>query len=585
MKLVKKVAATLLGLTMAFSFGACDFLGIGGKTDSSDSNGWENSSPDGNDGATGEGAKYMEGLVNSIREANTLTVNVEFNYAYEEVDKTFGTSIYDEEYGDYVHDDWNDSEETYASGDITVVIAKVGEAYSLSLEGTVSYSDVYYDYDYETENYEEQIKITEEDTKTVKSSIIGDTAYIYNAEENQWYKTPIDWAQIEVGRPVGAPTAANTVMTALAELYATLMEGDLTEVYNVLGPIFEQTLMIDIQNQKYEFELSVAEDINAAINYLTNLDYNQTVLSYLNSVLTEVGAETTVEEMLRNVAPKGTMTVQELYTQLNAALVEETGKDINGIKNELIEKLDINQFKDYADEETFAQISQMYTMISELNVETELAPYMSLTLNDLITMMFASQEEGAEPVEVTLGMLVEEMISMLDSVTLENALGDMTDGEYFYALETLQNLDLNELSESVAIQFNGYKVSKVDYDCSIDFTYEDDTIRQVGDVSAKLSIVLSSETTTLTAPEGAIELPSDDTLSCDLCNAPNVFYSENGVCFCQDCYNKSFPKDGVCDWCNSKEIYHTCIYSEWCEKCFNDYNPDGCYYCSFPETV
>ena len=69
MKLFKKVATTVLSLAMAFSFGSCDLLkGIGGKKDPADS-----STPPSSSEVTGEGAKYMEGIVNCFVNKNVFT--------------------------------------------------------------------------------------------------------------------------------------------------------------------------------------------------------------------------------------------------------------------------------------------------------------------------------------------------------------------------------------------------------------------------------------------------------------------------------------------------------------------------------
>ena len=135
MKLFKKVATTVLSLAMAFSFGSCDLLkGIGGKNDPADS-----STPPSSSEVTGEGAKYMEGIVNSVREANTISATISFAYSYEEEDKTFGKEVYDPYFEEIVLDDWNDTCKQSANGEVTLTIAKAGEAYSLQMEGTVSY--------------------------------------------------------------------------------------------------------------------------------------------------------------------------------------------------------------------------------------------------------------------------------------------------------------------------------------------------------------------------------------------------------------------------------------------------------------
>ena len=496
MKVMKKVAATLLGVTMAFSLGSCGLLG-GGKEDSSKD--WNNSGPNGpgSTTVTGEGAKYIEGIADAILEANTISMNVSFDVSFSEVDKTYGKEVTDEYTSDSYIDSWNDSVDGSANGNVTITAAKAGETYSLSMTGNVSYNSVYYDYDYEAGNYDEQVKITEQENIALDIRIIGDMGYMLNPEDNKWYKAPIDWEDLMYDMAL-ADTPVNSV---LGMIYTILAEGDLTEVANLLGPIFEQTLMLDIQNHKYEFEWDIAEDYNAVVGYLTDLDYTQTLTAFLNSILKE--EDTSVEEILGEIAAKGTMTVQELYNELNKALVEETGKDINGLKDELIAKIDLNQFKDMMEQETFEEIQQSVAMIAEMKVEEMLADFMPLTLNDLVTMMYADEELSSP---ITLEMMKDEVLAMLNSMTLADALGE----EYFEALNELKALNLDELEENLCIQFNGYKISNVSYDMDMDFDYENEETSMAVDSSVSVAINLSQETTSIVAPEGAIEMPNED---------------------------------------------------------------------------
>ena len=488
--------AAVLGLTMAFSFSACslsDLLGVGGG-DNSSNDGWENSSPNSPIEIIGEGAKYMEGIVGAVREANTISAKLDFEFSQETVDKTYSKEVYDEDWGESYLDDWNDTESMSASGSVTVTAAKAGETYSLSITGNVSYTNVYYDYDYESDNYETQIEITDEQTIPLDLRLVGN--YAYMQQEGQWFKTPIDWKEVEMS--LGLYDTPATAI--LSEVYTMLMEGDLTEVYNLLGPIFEQTLMLDIQNQKYEFELDIAELFNTAVEYLTTLDYTQTALTYFNGILAQ--EDTSVEKILGEIAAKGTMTVKEIYDEINKILVEKTGKDINGLKDQIVAKIDLNQFKDYVDTEVFLQLQQTLEQVSKTKIEELLSPYMSLTVNDLISMMYV-EDEFSTP--ITLDMIKDQILAMLSSMTLEEMLGE----EYFDALTQLQNLDLDELEENLSIQFNGYKISNLAYSADADFAYEDDETQLSVDMYVDFTLNLSQETTSIVAPEGAIEMSDE----------------------------------------------------------------------------
>ena len=87
------------------------------------------------------------------------------------------------------------------------------------------------------------------------------------------------------------------------EFYNFLMTGDLSEVYQHFGPVFEQHIVV--QNNAYNFELNLVDDAKATIDYFTNLNYAQTLETYINSILVELGAETTIVEILDKIAAYG----------------------------------------------------------------------------------------------------------------------------------------------------------------------------------------------------------------------------------------------------------------------------------------
>ena len=511
MKIMKKVAATLLGLSMALSFGSCGLLG-GDKKD--DSNSWNPSNPEipGSTVVAGEGAKYLEGIVQSVRDAQTISVSTQFDINFETVDKAYGVDPYD---------DWDDSESVTGNGNMTITATKAGDKYNLSVSGHVFAQNTYFD------GYSQETNVTD---MPVEFRVVGDMAYMINPEDNKWYKTPIDWDNIMYDLAlVGTPAE-----TVLGTIYNTLMKEDLSAVYDLLGPIFEQTLLLDIQNQKYEFELSVADDIMEVLNYITTLDYSQTVLAFLNSILAQ--EDTSVEEILDEIATVGTMTLQELYDEFNKALVEKTGKDINGLKNELLAKIDLDQFKDYIDQETFTEIEQSLTMISQMKVEEMFADFMPYTINDLITMMYA-EDDLSNP--ITLEMFADELLNTFNTMTLEQALGE----DYFDAINELKTLSVNELKQNLSIQFNNYKITNLSYGQGIDFSYNGSEMSIVMDADVSVAINLSSSATSIVAPEGALDMTMNEVIPtsvCINCGNPNIVYEYEGFGFCEECYEICF---------------------------------------------
>ncbi|MBQ8428538.1 MAG: hypothetical protein IJX30_00350 [Clostridia bacterium] len=551
MKLVKKVAATLLGLTMAFSFGACDFLGIGGKTDSSDSNGWENSSPDGNDGATGEGVKYLDGIVKSLKEANTLTINVD---VVNDVN--------------YVESDGNYADCTNA--DITLQLAKVNDSYNVYFNALVE--NVYGEETY---------------TDTVEAYIISDAIYVLEDGEEEgsgWTKQAFNWEtalglnDVEAGTE-GAPAAT----TMIQQMLGQLATGDTTALYNALGVIFEQTVLIDIKNQTYNFELDLANPINAGIEYLNNLDLTQSVTAYVDGILENVNADVTVKDILEEVATSGTVTVQNIYNTLNTAIQENANMDIDGLKNEVLNKLDLSMYETMIDAETFAEISQMITTLKETKVSELLADYMAVTVDDLLAMYMG---EGA-----TTETLAAQIEAMLTDMTIGNVL-DMICAEmgenYDYETDTyipytfqdvlaaINGLDLRTLKEDVGVQFNGYGVKKVTYGFEMDATYTAAYYTQTIKNSQLVTIVASDEITSLIAPtdyeliEGDFSFVAKDKVTvimCAKCGAEYIYCED----LCYDCYEEVYNLAGICDICESNEANVDSSGSEICEECFNDF--------------
>lgn len=545
MKLFKKVATTVLSLAMAFSFGSCDlFNGIGGKKDPADS-----STPSSSE-VTGEGAKYMEGIIKSLKEANTLTINV---------DAVSDTT--------YVETDHNFTDKTNA--DITLQLAKVENTYN-----------VYFNASVETIHHEYT------NTDTVEAYIISDAIYVLEDGEEDgsgWTKQAFDWEtalglnDAEAGTE-GAPTATTMIEQMLGQLAA----GDTTALYNALGVIFEQAVLIDIKNQTYNFELDLAAPINAGIEYLNDLDLAQSVTAYVDGILASVNAGVTVKDILEEVATAGTVTVQDIYNALNAAIQENANMDIDGLKNEVLNQLDLSMYETMMDEESFAQISQMITMLKETKVSELLADYMAVTVDDLIAMYMG---EGA-----TAEALAAQVEAMLSEMTVGNVLDMISAGmgeNYDYETDTyipytfqdvlaaINSLDLRTLKEGVSVQFNGYGVKGLTYNFDMDASYINGDYAQTIKNSQVVTIVASDEITSLTAPTDYELIEGDFTFvakeatraACAKCGAEYIYCE--GLCY--NCYEEVYELAGVCDICELNEATLDYYTSEICEECFNAY--------------
>lgn len=500
MKLFQKAAAAVLALTMSFSLFACDGSGndseskqdssssvstvegssesAGGNTSESGNSAEDSGNTSGGDDPVeeGEGAKYLEGAIDALRESNTITLNFEFQATL--VDPILEL-------------------DNLAKINVDCTFAKTEDGYNMHAHGTVGATGSEKSEDssvsvYATESYSMQV---------VDVYIVDGFLYTYDAVDG-WDKVSLD----ELFNGEGTTASNLVVITYVSMIYDAIFseDADLSEVYEVLGPVLEE--YCTIENDTYVFELDVKDEVNDALSYLANLDYTQTVETYLNDVLENLGAETTVKGILTDVAACGSITVGEIYESLNGILEEEIGMDVNGLKDEVVALMNLNveNLPDATPEEVLAELQQAITMIEGLDVDALVAEYADMTVDDIISMYITPGAEGDSSGALT--QLTDMAYQMLSTTTLADVLAsaeiDVED-----LVKTCSTLSITDLGETLSIKFNNYKISTIDYSVKAGFIYNDEvTMNSDFDASASYKVAFSSEVTEIKLPDEAAAL-------------------------------------------------------------------------------
>jgi hypothetical protein len=502
-KLLKKTTVGILALVMSFSFFACD-----GETpnDSSPSASTPpaSSSTDSSSGGedvtvSGEGEKYLEGIVNAIRAAQTITLDIAFDYDYSDTDLAHGTNnAYD--------DGYNSSFIEKASFDATATFSKTADGYNAYIKMDTSSAYEYGEYPEENDAYSE----------TVEIYMANGFIYGFNADLERWEKISID-EMLEYSDSEEAANGGITIaLQSALEFYNFLMTGDLSEVYQHFGPVFEQYIVV--QNNAYNFELNLVDDAKATIDYFTNLNYAQTLETYINSILVELGAETTIVEILDKIAAYGDYTMGEAYEELSVFIQEKTGMTINELKNKLLEEFDTAILEIYFPADQLAEILASIEEFKAMDVAELIEPYSTITVNDVIAMIYESSynEDEIMPMDVmyeeapTLEELIAELTQLVKAMTLEDVLASMD-----YSSSTiktiLSNITIDKLGQRAALRFNGYAISSIELVTDIDLSEglaDYFLARFVIKTTEKLA--LSNETTTITPPSDAVLIHPED---------------------------------------------------------------------------
>ena len=486
MKKFQKVTAMLLGLTMSVSLFAC-----GGEGSDSSSKGKE---PDNILGVElpgnleeGEGKQYLDGAVQAFKAANTITIEYTMAYTYSETESSPLMA---------------EAETESSSLDVTVkaTLAKTDAGYNVSIDINATGSE-------DGEPFTEELKLAYIDGYVYNSD------FNYDEDEGVWEE--ILWADlvnksstpdtynvdVEEGFVENqSPTPIYDAVTAF--LTGELNDVDFSPIYDILGPVVEAFAFIE--NNEYKFNLDMKADVTTALQTLANMDWTQSIETYINGILQENGSDKTVKSILDEIGSYGVKTVGEVYKEFNDALKKETGKDLNGLKNELVSKLkniDFTALEGYIPAETLAEILDTINQIEATNFDEEIKPYEEMTIDELIPLITGSSAPN------TLKSITDMAYESLKTIPLQQALYSMGMQEIMDFAKEAKYITINDLSENLSIKFNGYKFSSLNFSAKVGGKYDNSSnvaaivktiINVTGEMSCKVNF--SNQTTTLTPP-------------------------------------------------------------------------------------
>jgi hypothetical protein len=242
------------------------------------------------------------------------------------------------------------------------------------------------------------------------------------------------------------------------------------------------------------------------------MDWTQTVETYINNVLKENGSDKTVKGTLDEIAAYGAKTVGEIYKDFNESLKKETGKDLNGLKNEAISKLknlDFDALGEYIPAETLAEILDIINQIEAFDIDEMINPYEKMTIDELLSSSMGGgmMPYAAAPEASALKSITDMIYQSLSTMTLQQALYSMDMNEIMDFAKEAKYISVSDLSEKLSIKFNGYKFSSMNFEAKVGGGYNNtnDNVaisKIVATLSANVSckVNFSSETTTITPP-------------------------------------------------------------------------------------
>lgn len=467
----------LLGLTMSVSLFACG--DDGDDSSKQGSSGFLGIELPGNL-EEGEGAQYLDGAVEAFKAANTVTIEY-----------TMTTSWNATTSSPYMLEAETDG--VSASATIKATLAKTNTGYNIAIEGNGTEQD-----------YGEEVI-----NSPLKVYIVDGYTYFYDDEDKVWEKTA--WEDIvNVEGNEDMPAALYEAVNAF--LTGDIADADFSAVYDMLGPVVEALAFIE--NNEYKFNLDMKEDVTSALQTLANIDYTQTVETFINNALKESGSKKTVKSILDEIASYGTKTVGEIYKDFNKTLKEETGKDLNGLKTELVAELkaiDLSALEAYIPAEELAQYNTILTQIEALDIDELIKPYEAMTIDDLISSsMGGGMYAAAQQQSSALKSITDMIYQSLSTMTLQQALISMDMQQIMELSKQAKYITVDDLSEKLSIKFSGYKFSSMNFEAKVGGKYDNTsntaaTEKIVANAAGNLTckVNFSSETTTITAPADA----------------------------------------------------------------------------------
>ena len=315
--------------------------------------------------APGMAAAYVNAIWGAVEAAKTVTATVDVTNAQTQ------TAMTDAE-GNVIAE--ASSAEMSVHFDLTLAMAENG--INLKVTGNASMKE-----GEDTEN------------QNMEAYIVDGMAYartMYGEEWGEWSVSPIE-----------LPEEAAGMISQFAALVAELIPEDFEITPEMIGEIKAAfasaitALMTVNEDGSFGAKLDAKVVIDEVIEFITSIKAEDTIGSVVNKILAIADPEMTIEAILDGVGTYGAITVGEIYTAVNDALVTETGMGINAIKNAILAEdaiVAILVDSGMVDAETLAGVK-------EADLDVMVKEYAAMTIDDVVYMIMMAQSAPDDEIQ------------------------------------------------------------------------------------------------------------------------------------------------------------------------------------------
>lgn len=467
MKLWQKTAATVLALSMSFSFVAC------GGTDSTGNQSGTSGGTSGGANGSYTAEQYVDAAIAQLEKANTVTFTVTTTNVQSAPETDEAEAFYSE-----------------TKSVAAITLAKTTDGLDIKTETEVSSRE----------------SATAEFTVMYTQTMYVLDDYAYYSDGEEWYKDEsIFWETF------GLEAAPD-----LDEAIGTISEG-YVELKTVLQELLSQKPTLE--NGKLGGSVDFKDQANAVYDFIDGIDpETDTIEGLVNEILVKVNPALTVESVLNAVVTYSEYTVKQVYDAINALLFTEYQTNLQAIKDEL-----------FANEEFVALLTEtgmpaeMLQSVKEMKLDDLVTQYKDLTLNQILEMLVAGGqsspdtdspatmnategEEGSNEDIQSSPTSTEQFVAMIKGyiqAPLKTLFASDEEYESFATtLSMMKGIEVKNLTMTYELDFGS--TSNVQ-SASFDYTYEYEMASATIITSASFVLNSISETvTTITLPDGAV---------------------------------------------------------------------------------
>ena len=269
--------------------------------------------------------------------------------------------------------------------------------------------------------------------------------------------------------------------------------------------IADEILAGHIKNGKVAYEEDFADDVNAIITFLENIDENKDTLGkVINRVLATVAPGITVEAVLGQIKAYTKMTVSEALTAIDDMLTTNYQTNLQAIKDAIVN----SEIADVLFTDAFAFDAETIQVIKDWKVESlKTGEYKDVVLGDLINTFLLENGVVEAPTEGE-----DSVDYCAEYLALAEMALDMTLADLEIEIPSFKGINIEEIKTSFEMQFNNkYWVEAVSGAFALaleveEFNYDTDALeyRNTLDFTLAFGIEEISDKTAV------IVIPADD---------------------------------------------------------------------------